>query len=124
MPRRRSSEGWTRQLTQLECNRRGWEFRDTTWAGYKRKSQPFPRTYDLFGCIDGLASGSLWPEGFAIQFTSWTNVAARIKKCREEHPDALEFLQAMGLQVLVWGWRQDGKLREHRFDGLECERVL
>ena len=54
---------------------------------------------DLFGCVDILALGNR--ETLAIQVTSASNVAARIKKVREA--DALPRMREAGWRVQVWG---------------------
>lgn len=61
---------------------------------------------DLFGCIDvlGVRDG----ETVAVQATSISNIASRIRKV-EDSP-ALAAMRAAGWTILVHGWRA-GELR-------------
>lgn len=63
-------------------------------------------SHDLFGCIDvlGVRDG----ETVAVQATSISNIASRIRKV-EESP-ALGAMRAAGWTILVHGWRA-GELR-------------
>ena len=56
---------------------------------------------DLYGCIDVLAVGD---EIVAVQATSGSNVASRIRQLTE-HP-SLPYLRKAGIRVLVHGWRK------------------
>lgn len=61
---------------------------------------------DLFGIVDVLAVGE---DVVAVQTTSATNVAARIKKI--ENSPALPALRKCGIRIVVHGWRKgkDGR---------------
>jgi hypothetical protein len=56
---------------------------------------------DLYGCIDVLAVGD---EIVAVQATSGSNVAARVRKLTDS--PALPVLRKAGIRVLVHGWRK------------------
>ena len=56
---------------------------------------------DLYGCIDVLAVGH---EIVAVQATSGSNVAARVRKLTDS--PALPVLRKAGIRVLVHGWRK------------------
>jgi hypothetical protein len=88
----------------LECSKRGWALRHTSWYDARTK-----RTHDLFTGFDGLAfpsSGGM----VALQWTSAANAATRVKKL-EALPET-EMLLRVPARVVVWGWREDGRLRE------------
>lgn len=100
-----TSDGWTWDLTQRECVRRGWHLERVDWVdrhGY---------SHDLFGVFDALAWQDQVPctmVTYAIQFTSAPNRAARRKKV--EALPILPLLKAAGWIPLVWAWRiKDGK---------------
>ncbi len=60
------------------------------------------RRVDLFGFVDVLGVG---PEGtIAVQTTSSSNMAARVKKIAESENTA--FLRKAGWEIQVWGWRK------------------
>ncbi len=63
---------------------------------------------DLFGCIDVLAIRDA--ETLAVQCTSASNLAARVKKVTEA--EALYDMRAAGWRVVVHGWRKNGTLNE------------
>jgi hypothetical protein len=75
------------------------------WNGFARKR------VDLFGIIDVIAVGD---EIIAVQTTSGSNMAARIKKITEH--ESLSILRKANIRVLVHGWtrRSNGRyeLRE------------
>ncbi len=76
-------------------------------AGYRaavvEKWNPHARIrQDLFGCIDILAVGN--GETIAVQTTSGSNVAARVKKIAEN--EALPDIRAAGWKIFVHGWRK------------------
>jgi hypothetical protein len=88
-------------LTLRELERRGFV------ASLVESRIPGARiTRDLFGCIDviGIRGG----ETVAVQATSISNIASRIRKV-EESP-ALAAMRAAGWTILVHGWRA-GELR-------------
>ena len=62
---------------------------------------------DLFGIIDVLAVRG--NETLAVQVTSASNVASRIKKMTES--EALPVLREAGWLIHVHGWRKDSKGR-------------
>ena len=88
-------------LTVRELERRGYmaQLVETRIPGARR-------TRDLFGCIDVL--GIRGGETVAVQATSLSNIASRIRKV-EESP-ALGAMRAAGWTILVHGWRA-GELR-------------
>jgi len=57
---------------------------------------------DLFGCVDvlGIREG----ETIAVQATSGSNVASRIKKMTDT--EALHTMRKAGWTIQVWGWRK------------------
>jgi hypothetical protein len=68
------------------------------------KYNSFTQTrHDLFGIIDILAIQD--GETIAVQSTSWSNVASRIKKMAES--DAIEHLRKAGWKILVHGWKKN-----------------
>jgi hypothetical protein len=75
------------------------------WNGFARKR------VDLFGIVDVIAVG---PDIVAVQTTSASNMASRIRKVTES--DALGHLRKAGIRFLVHGWakRANGRyeLRE------------
>jgi hypothetical protein len=76
-------------------------------AGYRaavvEKWNPHARIrQDLFGCIDIIAVGN--GETLAVQTTSGSNVAARVKKIAEA--EALPDIRAAGWKIFVHGWRK------------------
>lgn len=109
-PRRKSNEVWTRELSEFECARRGWEMLQTQWFG-RIGHMKFPIRQDLFGIIDAIAKTKLKGETVALQYTRDRDVSTRVRKilASEHYP----FLKWMGWRVLVWGWRErDGHLVE------------
>ena len=64
-------------------------------------------THDLLGFIDVMAFG---PAGVvAVQCTSGSNVAARIKKI--ENSEHVGAVRDAGVTILVHGWRKNAKGR-------------
>lgn len=62
---------------------------------------------DLFECVDAIACPFLPPyRTIGIQFTSRTNVAARVRKVQESK--ALGMMERMGWRVVVWGFDHFG----------------
>ena len=122
------------QRTLAECRRRGW-IADVTerWitvpnhpAGGKRK--------DLFGFVDVVAIGDrtdveeyrhrTFAESLAddrsrtfvaIQATSGSNGAARVKKIQNECSEALEAWLAAGGIVEVWAWKRYAKPVDRKY---------
>lgn len=83
-------------------------------AAVVEKWNPHSRTRsDLFGVVDVLAIRGA--ETLAVQATSGSNGAARVKKIAES--DALPDMRAAGWAVEVWSWRKDSKGR------WQCRRV-
>lgn len=71
------------------------------WIPHARKRK------DLFGFIDIMAlNGS---ETLAVQTTSASNVAARIRKIKEH--ENLDAVRNAGWRILVHGWRKNTKGR-------------
>jgi hypothetical protein len=64
------------------------------------------RRHDLWGCIDILAIAD---ETLAVQVTSKSNMASRIKKI--EDSEALPIMLRAGWRVLVDGWFKNTKGR-------------
>lgn len=62
---------------------------------------------DLYGCVDVLCIGN--GETVAVQATSGSNVASRVKKL--EDSDALADMREAGWKIVVHGWRKDSKGR-------------
>jgi hypothetical protein len=88
-------------LTLRELERRGY-----TAALVESRIAGGRISRDLFGCIDVVGVGA---EGtVAVQATSLSNIASRIRKV-EESP-ALAAMRAAGWTILVHGWRA-GELR-------------
>ncbi len=84
-----------------------------TAAVVERRNPGVFKTHDLFGFIDVLAIRE--GETLAVQTTSGSNVASRIKKIAEaEH---LAAVRAAGWAIHVHGWR---KLKTGRW---ECRVV-
>lgn len=109
--RGRNTEKWTEQLSLLECQRRGWdgEIVGHWWYdGHVRRRRDLLGFVDLLACIPSADDLSRFA---AIQFTSRSNVASRVKKIRASN-NYLRVVDAWGWYVLVWGWSADGTLRE------------
>jgi len=71
------------------------------WNPYARIRQ------DLFGFVDLLCIGN--GETVAVQATSGSNVASRVKKiCEHENVGAV---RKAGWRIVVQGWRKDSKGR-------------
>lgn len=66
------------------------------WNSHARLRQ------DLFGIVDILAIKE--GETLAVQTTSWSNVAARIRKIAES--EATPDMRAAGWRIEVHGWRK------------------
>lgn len=60
---------------------------------------------DLFGFIDVLCVGN--GETVAVQCTSGSNVASRVKKIADS--DDMPTIRKAGWRILVHGWRKDAK---------------
>jgi len=58
--------------------------------------------HDLFGVVDVLAIRD--GETLAVQATSASNIAARVRKITES--EALPDIRAAGWRFEVWGWRK------------------
>jgi carbonic anhydrase len=63
---------------------------------------------DLWNFIDLLAIRR--GEVLGVQVTSWTNVAARVRKITES--PLLPLVREAGVRIVVHGWHADGRLRE------------
>jgi hypothetical protein len=85
------------QRTLAELKKRGY------LAAVVEKWNPHARIrQDLFGCIDILALKD--GATLAVQATSGSNVASRVKKIAEN--EALPEMRAAGWSIAVWGWRK------------------
>lgn len=62
---------------------------------------------DLFGVVDILALKD--SETLAVQATSGSNVASRIKKIADH--ESTPYIRAAGWRFEVWGWRKNSKGR-------------
>lgn len=114
-----SSDGWTWDLTQRECVRRGWHVERVDWR------DGYGHSHDLLSVFDALAwedtadlaeflhdfettPGVMARQTYAIQFTDSTHRAARRRKVQAL--PILPLLRAAGWVPLVWAWRiKDGK---------------
>ena len=67
---------------------------------------------DLFGFVDVVALGE---TVIGVQATSGTNVAARVKKIREECGEAAKAWLRSGGTIQVWGWRKLAKPVNRRY---------
>ena len=86
------------QLTLRELRKRGY-----TAAVVEKWNHGAKIRQDLFGIVDVLAL--LDGETLAVQATSASNVAARVKKIADsEHIAAI---RKAGWRVVVWGWRKN-----------------
>jgi hypothetical protein len=63
---------------------------------------------DLWNFIDLLAIRR--GEVLGVQVTSWSNVAARVRKITDS--PLLPLVREANVRVLVHGWHADGRLRE------------
>lgn len=70
---------------------------------------------DLFGIVDVLAIGN--GETLAVQCTSGSNVAARVKKIADS--EATPDMRKAGWKIVVWGWRKNSK-REWTLREVDC----
>lgn len=116
LPRKRSSERWTKHFAEIECARRSWECEPVSWYDGR-----FKRNHDLFGFVDMIATpmrqlrgppppAPVIPITIAIQYCALGDVSTRVKKI-EGHVNAA-FVRAMAWHVLVWGFSPEGRLRE------------
>jgi hypothetical protein len=62
---------------------------------------------DLWGFVDIIAIREA--DVLAVQTTSATNVAARVRKITES--PLVGLVREAGFRIEVWGWRRDGRLR-------------
>ena len=79
------------------------------WNPYARIRQ------DLFGFIDVLAIKSDPPEVLAVQATSGSNHAARVRKILEECENAAPWLRAGG-RIEVWAWTKRMRGKSPRYE--------
>jgi len=90
------------QRTLAELRKRGYT------AAVVEKWNPHARIrQDLFGVIDVLAIGD--NETLAVQATSGSNVAARIKKIADHASTPL--IRKAGWRFVIHGWRKNSKGR-------------
>lgn len=105
MARAKSSEVWTSRMAYTEARYRNWGYEMVSW--YDHKAQ---RTHDLLGIIDALGfpvEGGTW----GIQFTSTSNVKARVDKI--QHHRNLNTVVRAGWRLVVWGFdKATGRLTE------------
>jgi hypothetical protein len=105
-----ASETFTRSLSRIECERRKWVL-DAKVARYDARSR---RSHDLHGIADGVAIDPTRQHLIYLQWTSTANFAARKRKI-EQSAWGRMLVQLPCVRVLVWGWRDDGTLREAAF---------
>lgn len=89
------------QLTVRHLRAEGWPLVEVVehWNAFDR------RRHDLFGFVDVLAVG---PAGvLAVQTTSATNVASRIRKIADS--PTVGAVREAGINIHVHGWRQKKK---------------
>ncbi len=96
-----------RQLAMLQCQMRHWDFEQVGWYDHRAR-----RNHDLFGFIDMLAHDDAGT--IAIQYTSSSNMSARMKKVTG-HKNFARVTEGYGWRVVVWGFRPDGSVREAWF---------
>lgn len=101
--RTRLDESTLRKWSKTEATRRGWAAERVDYFDHRTK-----RSHDLFGIFDLIGLGRGLTAG--IQYTTSGNMAARAKKVRASL--WLPALRDAGWLVLVWGWRNDGTLRQ------------
>ena len=101
----------TTMLTIRKLLADGWPIVEKTehWDGH--------RTHDLFGIIDVLAVGPLGT--LAVQTTTRTNVAARVRKIGDS--PAIAAIREAGWTVVVHGWEQPGGPRTRWVLGREVD---
>jgi aryl-alcohol dehydrogenase-like predicted oxidoreductase len=63
---------------------------------------------DLWNFTDVLAIKR--GEVLAVQVTSWTNVASRVRKITDS--PLLPLVREAGIRIVVHGWHADGRLRQ------------
>lgn len=86
------------QRTLAELKKRGYRAAITEkWNAFARIRQ------DLFGIVDVLAIGH--GHTLAVQCTSGSNVAARVKKIADS--EATPDMRTAGWKIAVWGWRKN-----------------
>jgi len=110
------------QRTLEECKRLGW------LAGVvERWQQQSRRRIDLFGFVDVVAIENPNyvnpPRFIAIQATSGSNVAARVRKINEECREAADAWRAAGGVIEVWGWARHKKAVDRKFWRVRRVRV-
>lgn len=105
--RRKSSDRWTDARAVIECNRRNWSLIDANIKGVcdPRTKRWISASHDFLGIFDGVATPLETGGLVAIQWTSASNFAARIKKI--EQSGKLPWLAKAGVAVVVWGFRRD-----------------
>lgn len=90
----RTSESGTKALAEIECARRGWVLRHTSyWQHVKR---------DLLGMFDGLAFDERSRKVYAIQWTSEAHATERAAKIAANQDNRL--VRMCGWTILVWGF--------------------
>lgn len=101
------SETWTRQLAEVECNRRGWTYvRVGYYDARKRRNQDLLGAFDMLAAADGVT--------YAIQYTDRSDHSKRRRKLNENAPLAREFALAAGWVVLLWSFDAKGRLKQEK----------
>jgi hypothetical protein len=95
-------------MTQTATKRTLDKLRKEQWTvGIVEKWNQFSKTrHDLFGFVDLVAIRD--GETLGIQATSYSNIAARVKKIKE-HENYLKVKRA-GWNLEVWGWKATRKV--------------
>lgn len=76
---------------------------------------------DLFGFIDIMCVGG--GVTLAVQTTSYSNISARVKKMREETPEALQDVLDCGWKVAVHGWKKNPRSKRWEVKVVEITEV-
>ena len=101
-----ASDRWTDKRARIECSRRHWAMVEANTKGVwdPQSKRWIPVSADVLGILDGLATTE---QGgvIGLQWTSRSNVSARLRKIRaSEH---LAWLELAGFAVVVWGFDPD-----------------
>ena len=86
------------ELTLKQLRKEGWICEVVEHWNHHAKCKQ-----DLFGCVDVIAFNAL--ETRLVQATSASNVAARVKKCRQ-WPGWSTWKYRRDRRFQVWGWRE------------------
>lgn len=88
------------------------ELRRRKWRG-AIVEQTIPKTFikrDMFGFVDVVALDHR-PGFLLLQVTSYSHVANRARKIREQCNEAARECLEAGNRIQVWGWHQPGGAR-------------